>query len=120
MIKMTPREALYYVCLELGPQGSTERADNIHHEEARLRDAVKTLKNFITYHDDADKYIPSSANEYANQDDYIARPMKEVMVEPVSGTEAPFIKPHTPKGDGKERLERWKREMRAKIYPHRT
>ena len=46
---MTPREALYYICLELGPLAKTERDDNITHREAKLRDAIRTLQNFIDY-----------------------------------------------------------------------
>ena len=49
MIKMTPREALYYICLELGPLTGTNRDDNISHREAKLRDAIRTLQNFIDY-----------------------------------------------------------------------
>jgi len=49
MKKMTPREALYYICLELGPLAKTERDDNITHREAKLRDAIRTLQNFIDY-----------------------------------------------------------------------
>jgi len=49
MRKMTPREALYYICLELGPLPMTKRYDNITHREAKLRDAVRTLQNFIEY-----------------------------------------------------------------------
>jgi len=62
--KMTPREALYYICLELGPPVQTNRDDNITAKEARLRDAVRTLQNFLFYHDDADLHIPDSADEY--------------------------------------------------------
>ena len=44
---MNPREALYYICLELGPVPATKRDDNITHKEARLRDAVSTLQTLI-------------------------------------------------------------------------
>ena len=47
--KMSPREALYYICLELGPRPKTNRGDNITHREAKIRDAVRTLQNFIEY-----------------------------------------------------------------------
>lgn len=122
MKKMTPREALYYVCLELGPQTTSEREDNITQPEARLRDAVKTLKNFITYHNDADKYIPESANEYAHHDDYIARPLREPLIEPYRREEVlvrPSVRAEN-RGDGEQRIENWKKEVRAKLYPHRT
>ena len=49
MTKMTPREALYFICLELGPTAITNRDDNITHREAKLRDAIRTLQNFIDY-----------------------------------------------------------------------
>ncbi len=61
---MTPREALYHVCLALGPQPTTKRDDNLTYQEAKLRDAVKVLQNFVHYHNDADTVIPDSANEY--------------------------------------------------------
>ena len=48
MKKMTPREALYILCLELGP-AQTNRDDNITHRESQLRDAIRTLQNFIDY-----------------------------------------------------------------------
>ena len=48
MTKMTPREALYYICLELGPPKSN-RDDNLTHREAKLRDSIRTLQNFIDY-----------------------------------------------------------------------
>jgi len=54
MTKMTPREALYYICLELGPLAKTERDDNITHREAKLRDAIRTLQNFIDYRGQGD------------------------------------------------------------------
>ena len=49
--KMTPREALYYICVEMGPLVRTPRDDNITHREARLRDAIRSLQNFIDYRD---------------------------------------------------------------------
>lgn len=51
MTKMTPRQALYYICLEMGPVARTNRDDNITHREAKLRDAIRTLQNFIDYRD---------------------------------------------------------------------
>jgi len=63
MKKMTPREALYYIVVELGP-AQTLRDDNLTEKEARLRDAIRTLQNFVTYHDDSSHTIPDSANEY--------------------------------------------------------
>ena len=67
MKKMTPREALYYVCLELGPP-QTNRDDNLTKKEIRLRDAIRILQNFVTYHDDTTHSIPDSANEYKHYD----------------------------------------------------
>ena len=67
MKKMTPREALYYICLELGPTAQTNRDDNITDKEARLRDAIRTLQNFVTYHDTGFD-IPDSAEEYQHKD----------------------------------------------------
>jgi hypothetical protein len=84
MKKMTPREALYYICVELGP-AQTLRNDNLTEKEIRLRDAIRTLQNFVTYHDDADLEIPDSANEYRHYD-------REGL-------------------EGKDRLEAWKKEL---------
>ena len=63
MKPMTPREALYNLCLELGP-ARTERNDNLSPSEVRLRDSIRALQNFIDYHDDRDLHIPDSAEEY--------------------------------------------------------
>jgi len=60
---MTPREALYYLVVELGPS-QTLRDDNLTVRESKLRDAIRALQNFIEYHDDAKLDIPDSANEY--------------------------------------------------------
>ena len=66
MTKMTPREALYYICLELGPPTETNRNDNLNEKEVRLRDAIRSLQNFILYHDDSELNIPDSVNEYTH------------------------------------------------------
>ena len=80
---MTPREALYNLCVELGP-AQTLRDDNLTAKEVRLRDSIRTLQNFIHYHDE-DHTIPDSANEYRHFDR--------------AGLE------------GKDRLEVWKKEL---------
>jgi len=49
--KMTPREALYHICLELGPVARTNRDENITAREAKIRDAIRALQNFIDYRD---------------------------------------------------------------------
>jgi len=49
--KMTPREALYHICLELGPVARTNRDENITKREAKIRDAIRALQNFIDYRD---------------------------------------------------------------------
>ena len=85
MKKMTPREALYYICVELGPQPATRRDDNLTAKEARLRDAIRCLQNFVTYHDDSKSEIPDSAIEYKHYDR--------------SGL------------SGKDRIEAWKKEL---------
>jgi len=106
MKKMTPREALYHICLRLGPV-ETNRNDNIHYDEAVLRDSVRTLQNFITYHDDADKILPDSVDEF-------------VHIEP-SQAEVPFVRPRaTVRGDGKERIETWKEEVKSKTFTGKT
>jgi len=60
---MTPREALYNICLELGPP-QTSRDDNLTPKETRLRDSIRALQNFIDYHNDSLHSIPDSAVEY--------------------------------------------------------
>ena len=100
MKKMTPREALYYICLELGPQAKTSRDENLTPKEVRLRDSIRALQNFIDYHDDSAHTIPSSATEYGQadpngtKDDYVARPYRRSV-----------------RGDGKDRLATWKSEL---------
>lgn len=81
---MTPREALYNIVIELGP-ARTERNDNLSAKEARLRDSVKVLQNFIQYHPAAD--IPGTAEEYVHHEEG--------------------------RGDGKERIEAWRRDWKT-------
>ena len=80
---MTPREALYHICVELGPP-KTDRNDNLTQKEEVLRDAVRTLQNFILYHD-SDQEIPESANEYNT---------------------------NPRKGSGKDRIDKWKSDIK--------
>ena len=68
MKPMTPREALYNLCLVLGPIPQTNRDDNLSASEVRLRDSVRALQNFIDYHDDRKLNIPDSAEEYRHVD----------------------------------------------------
>jgi len=49
---MTPREALYHLCLELGPIPRTTRNDNLSPKEIRLRDSVDALKELVAEHQD--------------------------------------------------------------------
>ena len=63
MKRMTPREALYNICVALGP-AQTLRDDNLTAAEVRLRDSIRALQNFVTYHDDSQLHIPDSAEEY--------------------------------------------------------
>jgi len=44
---MTPREALYHLCLELGPIAKTNRDDNLSYKEVQLRDSVRVLQDLI-------------------------------------------------------------------------
>jgi hypothetical protein len=68
MKQMTPREALYYICLELGPSvPQTQRDDNLSSKEKRLRDSIRALQNFIDYHDTGFN-IPDSAEEYKHKE----------------------------------------------------
>ena len=83
---MTPREALYNICITLGPIPQSNRNENLSYDEVRLRDSIRALQNFIDYHDDSNHSIPDSANEYSHRLD---RDGKE----------------------GKERLEAWKNEL---------
>jgi hypothetical protein len=65
MKPMTPREALYNICLALGP-AQTNRDDNLTAAEVRLRDSIRALQNFINYHDTGFE-IPDSADEYKHK-----------------------------------------------------
>ena len=66
MKKMTPREALYNICIELGP-ARTNRDDNLTKKEVKLRDSIRALQNFIDYHDTGFD-IPDSAEEYRHKE----------------------------------------------------
>ena len=96
---MTPREALYYICLELGPTPVTNREDNLTTKEARLRDSIRALQNFIDYHDDSAHDLPETVDEFvhvapSNEGrDVLIRPRKSV------------------RGDGRDRIETWKGEL---------
>lgn len=48
---MTPREALYWLCVELGPVPTTNRDDNLSVKQVRLREAVRTLQDLIEAQD---------------------------------------------------------------------
>ena len=87
MKPMTPREALYYICLELGPIAETNRDDNLTERERRLRDSIRALQNFIHYHDDTSLNLPDSATEYGQR-------------EPDG------------RGDGKDRIDAWRRDWK--------
>ena len=45
--RMSPREALYTLVLELGPIPRTTRDDNITPKEARIRDSVRVLQDLV-------------------------------------------------------------------------
>jgi len=45
--KMNAREALYTLCIELGPVPITKREDNLAPNEARLKQAVDVLRTYI-------------------------------------------------------------------------
>ena len=98
---MTPREALYYVCVALGPQPKTKRDDNLTHNEARLRDAVKVLQNFVTYHADADRDLPETVEDFVHVDPKTWPKDEFVHVKPRKSV----------RGDGKDRLETWRNEL---------
>lgn len=44
---MTPREALYYICVALGPVPITQRDYNLTYEQIKVRDAVSVLQELI-------------------------------------------------------------------------
>ena len=85
---MTPREALYNICITLGPIPQSNRNENLSYDEVRLRDSIRALQNFIDYHDDSTLSIPDSAYEYKPRLDREGR-------------------------DGKERLEAWREESKT-------
>jgi len=53
MKKMTPREALYNICVVLGPVPQTNSDRNLSYEERKLRDSVRALQNFIDYSEES-------------------------------------------------------------------
>ena len=88
---MTPREALYHIILTLGPVPATNRDDNLTPQEVKLRDSVRTLQNFITYHDDSARPVPNMKVNWVDE------------AQPVQRTAT--------RGDGKDRLDTWKKEL---------
>ena len=90
MKKMTPREALYYITIELGP-AKTTRDDNITFKEARLRDAIRTLQDFVLKHSE------STVVSNTDSDDYVPNPSKKQI------------------RDGKDRIESWKEDWKKHI-----
>ena len=48
---MNAREALYTLCLEVGPMPTTNRSDNLSAQETRLQQAVRVLQDFIEQDD---------------------------------------------------------------------
>ena len=48
---MNAREALYTLCLEVGPMLTTNRSDNLSAQETRLQQAVRVLQDFIEQDD---------------------------------------------------------------------
>ena len=96
MIKMTPREALYNIIVALGPVPRTNRNDNLTPDEVRLRDSVRTLQNFITYHDDSKRDIPSTQLDWVDDSASPRRVRKEQ------------------RGDGKDRIDTWREECNPK------
>ena len=89
MKKMTAREALYNVCVALGPIPETNRDDNLTAEEVKLRDSIRVLQNFVLYRE-TDSLGP--------------------LVSP-SGDDGVHVRP---RGDGKDRIEQWKKEWKLK------
>ena len=90
MKKMTPREALYYITIELGP-AKTNRDDNITANEARLRDAIRVLQDFVLKHSD------STVVSKGDSDDYVPNPQRKQI------------------RDGKDRIESWKEDWKKHV-----
>ena len=104
---MTPREALYNIIVELGPIPKTLRDDNITNREARLRDSVRTLQNFIHYHDPNGESTLGKGSPFP---DSVERDF--VHVEPSQrSNDGVHIRPRkSVRGDGKDRIDTWKTE----------
>ena len=59
---MTPRQALYHLCIELGPIARTNRDDNLSYKETVLRDSVRVLQDLIL---EVEKRDPRQTEESA-------------------------------------------------------
>ena len=88
MKKMTPREALYNVCVALGPMPKTNRNDNIEHDEVLLRDSIRVLQNFVTYHDDSVRSVPEVQLDWLDADQVLVSPRNDDLV---------HVKPSSPR-----------------------
>ena len=88
MKKMTPREALYNVCVALGPMPKTNRNDNIEHNEVLLRDSIRVLQNFVTYHDDSVRSVPEVQLDWLDADQVLVSPRNDDLV---------HVKPSSPR-----------------------
>lgn len=80
MKKMTPREALYNVCVALGPMPKTNRDDNVEQYEVLLRDSIRTLQNFVTYHDDSVRAVPEVQLDWLDADQVLVSPRNDDLV----------------------------------------
>ena len=69
---MTPREALYNIVIELGPVPQTDRNDNLTAREVRLRDSVRTLQNFILYHDSTSREAAAATRDMELEDMHVS------------------------------------------------
>ena len=66
MKKMSPRQALYNICLVLGPIPRTNSDRNLTYEERKLRDSVRALQNFIDYSEQSSNERLDIYNQMAN------------------------------------------------------
>ena len=66
MKKMSPRQALYNICLVLGPIPQTGSDRNLTYDEKKLRDSVRALQNFIDYSEQSSNERLDIYNQMAN------------------------------------------------------
>ena len=68
---MNSREALYNVVMALGPIPVTNRDDNISYDQAKIRDSIEVLKEFVDAHEPYAREYDSDFREAYNPEHHV-------------------------------------------------